>query len=437
MNDAPQATVAATASYTENAAPVVLSPASTVTDVDNVTLVSGEIRIVSSAVDGDLLTVNGLQSGTFSGIDFSYDPVLRNLTFTGPTTVADYQAFLQAVAFSSTSDNPTNSGLNPTRTLSWFVFDGDAISDLQTTVLTITALADAPVNTVPGPQSVDEEATLLIAGVSVADVDSPTLTTSLTVSSGTINVTTGPGVSNNGSASVIITGTLTDINTALAGLSYTGNLNFNGADTLTVTTDDGTAPPDIDTIAITVNPVNDAPVAQDGSASGNEDTPISGTLVASDVDSPILTYRLGTQALHGTAVVSADGTYTYTPAQDFNGTDSFTFTPTTPRSTPTPPPSRLTVAAVNDAPVAQDGSASGNEDAPVSGTLVATDVDSPTPDLCARHPGGAWHRRGQFGRHLHLHAEPGLQRHRQLHLHRQRRRGRFQHRHRQPHRQQR
>ena len=377
VNDAPQATVAAAASYTENAAPVVLSPASSVTDVDNPTLVSGEVRIVSTAVDGDLLTVNGLQSGTFSGIDFSYDAVLHNLTFSGPTTVADYQAFLEAVAFSSTSDNPTNSGLNPTRTLSWFVFDGDAFSDVQTTVLTITALADPPVNTVPGPQSIDEEATLPIAGVSVTDADSPALTTTLTVSSGTINVTTGPGVSNNDSASVIITGTLTDINTALAGLSYTGNLNLNGADTLTVTTDDGTAPPDIDTIAITVNPVNDAPVAQDGSASGNEDTPVNGTLAATDIDSPILTYRLGTQALHGTAVVSSDGTFTYTPAQDFNGTDSFTFIANDTAADSNTATISLTIAAVNDPPVAQDGSASGNEDTPISGTLVATDVDSP------------------------------------------------------------
>ena len=153
VNDAPQATVAATASYTENAAPVVLSPASTVTDVDDITLVAGEVRIVSGAVDGDLLTVNGLQSGTFAGIDFSYDAVLHDLMFTGPATVADYQAFLQAVAFSSTSDNPTNSGLDPTRTLSWFVYDGDALSAVQTTVVSITALADAPVNTVPGAQS--------------------------------------------------------------------------------------------------------------------------------------------------------------------------------------------------------------------------------------------------------------------------------------------
>ena len=74
-----------------------------------------------------------------------------------------------------------------------------------------------------------------------------------------LNVTAGGGgVTGNGTASVTITGTAAQINTALAGLAYTGNLNFNGGDTLTVATSDGTAT-DTDTIAITVNPVNDAP----------------------------------------------------------------------------------------------------------------------------------------------------------------------------------
>ena len=72
-------------------------------------------------------------------------------------------------------------------------------------------------------------------------------------------MTAGAGVTGNGTASVTITGTAAEINTALAGLAYTGNLDFNGADTLTVATSDGTAT-DTDTIAITVNPVNDAPI---------------------------------------------------------------------------------------------------------------------------------------------------------------------------------
>ena len=86
-------------------------------------------------------------------------------------------------------------------------------------------------------------------------------------------MTAGAGVTGNGSASVIITGTAAQINAALAGLAYTGNPDFNGGDTLTVATSDGTAT-DTDTIAITVNPVNDAPALNldaDSSTTGGVD----------------------------------------------------------------------------------------------------------------------------------------------------------------------
>ena len=260
VNDAPQETVAATAAYTENGSPVTISPAATASDVDNSDLIYGGVRIVAGGFDGDVLTVNGLQSGTFAGIDFSYDAGLQRLLFESPAAVADYQALMQAVQFGSTSENPTNFGANPTRTLGWGLSDGeDYSSPAQTTQITITALNDAPVNTVPGAQTVAEDTILPIVGVSVADIDSSALTTTLSVAHGILNVTAGPGVTGNGTASVTITGTAAQINAALAGLAYTGNLNFNGVDTLTVATSDGTAT-DTDTIAITVNPVNDAPV---------------------------------------------------------------------------------------------------------------------------------------------------------------------------------
>ena len=147
---------------------------------------------------------------------------------------------------------------NGADTLTVATNDGAAI-DTDTIAITVTALNDAPINTVPAAQSVAEDTILPIAGVSVADIDSSALTTTLNVSSGILNVTAGAGVTGNGSASVSIAGTAAQINAALAGLAYTGNLNFNGDDTLTVVTGDGTAT-DTDTIAITVNPVNDAPV---------------------------------------------------------------------------------------------------------------------------------------------------------------------------------
>ena len=295
VNDAPQETVAATAAYTENGSPVTISPAATASDVDNTDLIYGEVRIVAGGFDGDILTVNGLQSGTFLGIDFSYDAGLRRLLFNNPAAVADYQALMQAVGFGSTSENPTNFGANPTRTLGWGLSDGENFSaSAQTTQITITALNDAPVNTVPGAQTVAEDSILPIVGVSVADIDSSALTTTLSVANGILNVTAGrPGVSGNGTASVTITGTAAQINAALVGLAYTGNLNFNGADTITVATSDGTAT-DTDLIAITVNPVNDPPInTVPGAQSVAEDTilPIAGVSVA-DIDSSALTTTL-------------------------------------------------------------------------------------------------------------------------------------------------
>jgi VCBS repeat-containing protein len=149
VNDAPQESVDANAAYTENGPPVTpitISPGATASDVDNVNLVSGVVRIVDGWFDGDLLTVNGLQSGTFLGIDFSYDVGLRALVFTHPASVADYQAFLQAVEFSSTSDNPTNFDANPTRTLRWGLSDGNNYSAAAgSTEIAITAVDDPAV----------------------------------------------------------------------------------------------------------------------------------------------------------------------------------------------------------------------------------------------------------------------------------------------------
>ena len=105
-----------------------------------------------------------------------------------------------------------------------------------------------------------------------------------------------------------------------------------------VTVDDGTSTTSAFTV-VHLAVTNDAPVAQDGSASGNEDTPILGTVVATDPDGPTLTYALGVQALHGTVVVQTNGSYIYTPSLDYNGGDSFTFTVMTAPAAPTPQPS--------------------------------------------------------------------------------------------------
>ena len=183
--------------------------------------------------------------------------------------------------------------------------------------------------------------------MSVADAESAPLTTTLTVTSGTLSVATGGGatIGGNGTAAVTLSGSAAQINAALAGLSYTGNLNFNGPDTLTVTTGDGTAQ-DIDTVAITVNPVNDAPVnTVPGPQSVNEDTalPIAGVSVA-DVDGPALTTTLTVTS--GTLNVTTGGGATI----GGNGTAAVTLSGAPPRSTRRSPASPTPATSTSTAP---------------------------------------------------------------------------------------
>ena len=81
-------------------------------------------------------------------------------------------------------------------------------------------------------------------------------------------------------------------------------------------------------MTITVNAVNDPPVAVDDSASTDEDSAITiGVLTNdTDVDGDTLTVTAITQPTNGDAAINGNGTVTYTPLANFHGTDSFTYT---------------------------------------------------------------------------------------------------------------
>ena len=281
--------------FTENGIPVAIADTDTLIgdpDIGSTDIASATITL-TNAEAGDTLAVSGALPGGI--LASAYNPVTEILTLSNVASFADYETALEAIRFSAAGDTPVAGN----RIIQVVVNDGINDSQPAISLVTVVAVNDAPINSVPAAQSAAEDATLSIAGVSVADSDSSALTTMLSVSSGTLNVTAGPGVTGNGSASVTITGTAAQINAALAGLAYTGNLNFNGADTLTVATSDGTAT-DTDTIAITVNPVNDAPInTVPGAQSVAEDTtlPIAGVSVA-DIDSSALTTTLSVSQRH-------------------------------------------------------------------------------------------------------------------------------------------
>ena len=99
----------------------------------------------------------------------------------------------------------------------------------------------------------------------------------------------------------------------------------NGSGSVAVSASDVTSRLSVqDSFDVTVNPVNDAPVANTASAVGDEDSSISVDLSGSDIDGDALTFSLGSDASNGGVTVSGS-TATYTPNANFNGSDSFTF----------------------------------------------------------------------------------------------------------------
>ncbi|KPJ78417.1 MAG: hypothetical protein AMJ54_03450, partial [Deltaproteobacteria bacterium SG8_13] len=110
-------------------------------------------------------------------------------------------------------------------------------------------------------------------------------------------------------------------------LLYTPKPDWFGTDSFSYTVSDGNLS-DIATVTVTVTPVNDPPVANDDAVETDQDTQISVAVLSNDydVDEDVLSVTAITNPGHGTVEINADDTITYTPAANFFGSDSFTYT---------------------------------------------------------------------------------------------------------------
>ncbi len=274
-------------------------------------------------VDGDILTYTVTtqpSNGSLSG-------VAPNLTYT------------------------PNANFNGSDSFTFTVSDSVFGSNTATVNITVNSVNDLPVATEQS-LSTNEDTALSIA-LTGSDIDGSIVG---------FNVITGP-------ASGVLSGTAPN-------LTYTPTANFNGSDVFTYTvTDNEGGISNAASVSITVTPINDAPVADSQTLSTNEDSPLALVLAGTDIDGTIASYTIVTSPTSGVLSGTAPN-FTYTPNNDFNGSDSFTFSVTDDLGATSVAASvSISVVSINDLPIATAQSVSVDEDAALGVTLSGTDVD--------------------------------------------------------------
>jgi gliding motility-associated-like protein len=227
--------------------------------------------------------------------------------------------------------------------------DGTTDSNIATANITVTPVEDAPV---ANNQSItileDQVRSIVLTG---SDVDGDVLT---------FIIVANPGH-----------GTLSGSG---ANITYTPAVNYNGSDSFTFKVNDGTSDSNIATVSITINPVNDSPVALNQALTTPEDTPLPIALNGVDVDGDPMTYSIVTPPLHG-SLTGTGANITYTPDVNYNGSDNFTFSVVDGLITSNVATISISVTPVNDAPAASNQNVILPEDVSTSITLSATDLE--------------------------------------------------------------
>jgi YD repeat-containing protein len=218
-------------------------------------------------------------------------------------------------------------------TITTYNLTAEGIGEPATAAVTVTIENSAPVAD-PQTVSTDEDTALAIT-LTASDVDGASLIYTVTVQP------------SNGS-----------LNGIPPDLTYTPKADYNGLDAFSFTASDGAAISESATVDITVKPINDAPQANDDEATINEDTPvvIDNLLVNdTDADNDALTITDFTPPANGVLEQLGDAGFRYTPNLNYFGKDSFNYTISDGNEGKASATVRITVIAINDAPVANAG----------------------------------------------------------------------------------
>ena len=257
------------------------------------------------------------------------------------------------------------------------VTDADGDSSVAKVTVEVNSVNDQPVS-VDDAFDMDEDGVLSVEAPGVlgndSDQDGDQLTAMLETGAGDGSVTL------NGDGS----------------FTYTPNTAFTGVDSFSYKVSDGLVDSNVSVVTIAVNPQNIPPVAVDDTYSVDEDSVLEvaapGVLGDdSDVDGDPLTALLENGPSNGSLSLDQDGSLTYTPDPDFNGTDSFTYQASDGEVTSSIATVTITVNPVNDEPEAVGDTAVVEGEDPVDISVLANDTglgDQPVTITIESPPAG-------------------------------------------------
>lgn len=258
-----------------------------------------------------------------------------------------------------------NANYNGTDQFTYEACDNDSpiMCASETVTITVNPINDAP-TTVLDNFAGNEDTPLNGNVVSNdSDIDGHTLTTSIFNSPA------------NGSLSMQTNGQFT----------YTPNLNYYGIDTFRYEVCDNGSPIICvtETVVLTISNVNDAPVAVADSYSIDEDNTINDDVVTndSDADNDPLTATIVSNVSFGTLTLNPDGTFVYVPNANYYGVDGFSYQICDNGAICDTEIVSITIASVNDAPIALNDSISVDQDVQVAGDVSTNDSDVETAQL--------------------------------------------------------
>lgn len=242
---------------------IVLINAATVTDIDSFDFDTGKLEVSfvdTKATDGELgirnqgkddgeIAINGGRViygnqviGTFKG---GKGTNALEINFNNNANEETTQALLRNIVYRNTSNNPELGE----RKLEIQLSDGDGASS-EPLIKTVNVVPDPETFTitVPSSQSIGENTNLSISGISIKDLNNQNITVTLAVSNGILTVKdnvakglTAKNISENKTQEVTLTGKVEQINATLAdsaAITYRGNKDFNGDETLSVSVSD-------------------------------------------------------------------------------------------------------------------------------------------------------------------------------------------------------